>query len=200
MSILTTWLTGVDFEDRVRSQGRYLLANTVMPRGFSGGAAVDTEGTLIGICTAEHGSGISCIRDFRDLRPLILKAECMLQREKSDEEERRRQALLVSKSDKKKGKSSSGDTGQASRLRQRNRSCEARVHDGGGSETSEAGKEGIRMPKEGGSVTSRGRVRFFGKSRFLRRVSALQRMSPTQRNVCMWFTSVGVSQRRRRAV
>ena len=73
----------------------------------------------------------------------------MLQREKSDEEERRRQALLVSKSDKKKGKSSSGDTGQASRLRQRNRSCEARVHDGGGSETSEAGKEGIKNAEGG---------------------------------------------------
>jgi hypothetical protein len=104
MSILTTWLTGVDFEDRIKSRGRYLLANTVMPRGFSGGAAVDTEGTLIGICTAEHGSGISCIRDFRDLRPLLLKAERMLQREKVVEVEKRRKESSKGSSSKKRKK------------------------------------------------------------------------------------------------
>ena len=87
MSILTTWLTGVDFEDRLKSQGRYLLANTMLPRGFSGGAAVDSDGALIGICTAEHGSGISCIRDFQDLLPLIDRAERILLKKQKESKE-----------------------------------------------------------------------------------------------------------------
>ena len=65
---------------------------------------MDTEGTLIGICTAEHGSGISCIRDFRDLRPLLLKAERMLQREKVVEVEKRRKESSKGSSSKKRKK------------------------------------------------------------------------------------------------
>jgi hypothetical protein len=74
MSILTTFFTGVDYEDRQNNEGRYLLANTVLPNGFSGGAAVNDDGELVGICTAEHGKGISCIRDYVDVSPLVMKA------------------------------------------------------------------------------------------------------------------------------
>ena len=141
MSILTTWLTGVDFEDRIKLQGRYLLANTVLPRGFSGGAAVDTEGTLIGICTAEHGSGISCIRDFRDLRPLLLKAERMLLREKAEEGKMRGNDFYKKsgKRRKKKRESAPNDQIQTSRT-------------GGGSEEEEeegVGEEGDRSSSSG---------------------------------------------------
>ena len=74
MSILTTFFTGIDYEDRQSNTGRYLLANSVLPNGFSGGAAVNDDGELVGICTAEHGQGISCIRDYVDVRPLVVKA------------------------------------------------------------------------------------------------------------------------------
>ena len=35
---------------------------------------MNDDGELVGICTAEHGQGISCIRDYVDVRPLVVKA------------------------------------------------------------------------------------------------------------------------------
>ena len=89
MSILTTFFTGVDYEDRQRNEGRYLLANSVLPIGFSGGAAVNEDGELVGICTMEHGNGISCIRDYVDVKPLVTQASLQL----INENEKFKQAL-----------------------------------------------------------------------------------------------------------
>jgi hypothetical protein len=84
MSILTTFFTGVDYQDRQKNEGRYLLANTVLPNGFSGGAAVNDDGELVGICTAEY-AGISCIRDYVDVKPLVMNAsQILLDREVSE--------------------------------------------------------------------------------------------------------------------
>jgi hypothetical protein len=74
LSVLTGYFTSMSFDYPTKQRGAWLNVNISLPYGGSGGAAINSKGELVGICTQTKGD-LTNIRSITEAKHLIEKAK-----------------------------------------------------------------------------------------------------------------------------
>ena len=74
LSVLTGYFTSISFDYPTKHRGAWLNVNIALPHGGSGGAAINSKGELVGICTQTKGD-LTNIRSITEARHLVERAK-----------------------------------------------------------------------------------------------------------------------------
>ena len=86
LSVLTGYFTSISFDYPTKHRGTWLNVNIALPHGGSGGAAINSKGELVGICTQTKGD-LTNIRSITEAKHLIEKAKTEIDHEKKKKEQ-----------------------------------------------------------------------------------------------------------------
>ena len=74
--LIRCFVSSLRYDDPERRRGVWLNANITLPPGGSGGAAVNSRGELVGICTQMEG-GLTNIRCVSEALRLVTRSVLM---------------------------------------------------------------------------------------------------------------------------